>query len=201
LIKFIKKKYPHLPIVAIDGAVNQLMSMGIAPNLIIGDLDSIHSCFLNICEVIKTPDQNFSDFEKSSVELQKRGFLPAIVIGIDGGRLDHIFVNACILSQHFPTSVAIGLDFCMRTLKEGHSFFHRPVGTMVSILPFPSVKLTTFGFVWDMSNKKLTIPDQFSLSNVTKDVNWSVDIKLGCAIVIETISKSLFKTYCNHMIQ
>ncbi len=184
IIQWACQGYPDLPIIAIDGAANQLMAMNIKPHLVIGDLDSVRKSILTNCEIIETPDQNFSDFEKASVELTKKNLLPAIILGIEGGRLDHSLINVCILSTHFSTSVAIGDNFSMRILKEGESFFSHPIGTTLSIIPMPTVQLRTDGLVWDICDQLLTFPDQLSLSNMTKNKDWSIHVAFGCAALI-----------------
>ncbi len=187
IIQRLQQTHPHLPIVAIDGAANQLIAMGVIPHMVIGDLDSIHKNHLTRCEIFETPDQNFSDFEKASVQLRKRNLLPAIILGIEGGRFDHSLINLCILSTYFNTSIAIGDDFSITIIKEGKAFFSDPLGTTLSIIPMPTVQLSTCGLVWDMHHKLLRFPGQFSLSNVTKDIHWSTHIDFGCAALIRAM--------------
>ena len=49
---------------AIDGAYNFFETKNITPDLVTGDFDSIKTIPTTV-EVINTPDQNYTDFEKA----------------------------------------------------------------------------------------------------------------------------------------
>ncbi|WP_367605511.1 thiamine diphosphokinase [Legionella sp. W05-934-2] len=83
----------QLPVIAADGAANHLKKMRLSPEIIIGDLDSIHAALRNNHPVLFEPCQNSSDFQKSMHYLHQQNLLPAIIVGMNGGYLDHILNN------------------------------------------------------------------------------------------------------------
>ena len=69
----------------------------IIPDLISGDLDSIHSDVLNFfkdkCEVINTPDQNYTDFTKTVQLISAKNTVEVdyiVAFSEHSGRLDQI---------------------------------------------------------------------------------------------------------------
>ena len=69
----------------------------IIPDLITGDLDSIHSDVLNFykdkCEVINTPDENYTDFTKTVQLISAKNTVEVdyiVAFSEHSGRLDQI---------------------------------------------------------------------------------------------------------------
>ena len=60
-----------LPIIAADGAANKLAEMHIKPDMIIGDMDSVHRAHLENTPHLFDADQERSDFQKSLHYLQQ----------------------------------------------------------------------------------------------------------------------------------
>ena len=77
---------------AVDGAYNLMSNTSIVINGVIGDLDSIHSIPNNI-KVIKTSDQNFTDFEKAIHFLIQKNYTEVDVLGASGLEMDHFLGN------------------------------------------------------------------------------------------------------------
>ena len=92
-------------IVACDGGLTHCNRLGIIPNLLCGDLDSIDSDLLGalnseFTDVIQMQNQNKSDLSKTLSYLKDEGFSSIDVIGIEGGRLDHQFgVWSCLIES------------------------------------------------------------------------------------------------------
>lgn len=76
-------------IIALDGAANMLVRLGIIPNIILGDFDSFQEeeVFKDI-EKITLPDQDFTDFQKA-LHYAKQNATSIHVVCATGGRMDH----------------------------------------------------------------------------------------------------------------
>ena len=85
-----------LPLIAADGAANKLVKMQLTPEIIIGDLDSVNSDIRLQHSVLHKPCQNSSDFQKALDYLEVHQLLPTIIVGVSGGRIDHILNNVNI---------------------------------------------------------------------------------------------------------
>ena len=77
---------------AIDGAYNHFEKNNIVPDLVTGDFDSINTIPTTV-EVIKTPNQDYTDFEKALQILKHRGFSHIDVYGGSGKEHDHFLGN------------------------------------------------------------------------------------------------------------
>lgn len=85
-----------IPIIAVDGGANKLLSIGVKPDLVVGDLDSVNLDLRANLNTIYLPDQDYCDFSKAMAHLKTVKLLPSIVTGITGGAIDHILQNISI---------------------------------------------------------------------------------------------------------
>lgn len=110
-----------LPIIAVDGAANALMNM----DLIVGDLDSVREDLRLTYPSVHLPDQSKSDFEKALELLEARDLLPAIIVGINGGYIDHVVNNINIFMRTkclFYDPPIVGQ---VLSAQQEHHFFYR----------------------------------------------------------------------------
>lgn len=89
LHSLIKKGFFHL---CTDGAYDILKQMGITPDAVIGDMDSVEHMPTN-CRLISMPNQERNDSEKALEWLIQKGYSTVHINGFRGGRLDHELVN------------------------------------------------------------------------------------------------------------
>ncbi|MGL9776011.1 MAG: thiamine diphosphokinase [Wolbachia sp.] len=82
-----------IPIIAVDGGANRLLSIGVQPDLVMGDLDSVNPSLRASLNTICLPDQDYCDFSKAMARLKTMKLLPSIITGITGGAIDHILQN------------------------------------------------------------------------------------------------------------
>ncbi|MGL9758848.1 MAG: hypothetical protein ACR5LA_08640 [Wolbachia sp.] len=68
-----------IPVIAVDGGANRLLSIGIQPDLVIGDLDSINPNLRANLSIVYLPDQDYCDFSKAMAHLKTLKLLPSIV--------------------------------------------------------------------------------------------------------------------------
>ena len=84
-------------IIAADGGYDSLKKKGIAPHLLIGDLDSVEKLPEGI-EIIRFPvEKDDTDSFLAYREGVKRGFRDFEIYGGTGGREDHTFANLSLL--------------------------------------------------------------------------------------------------------
>ena len=85
-------------IICADGAANQIIKLNINPDFILGDIDSLHTDFINDkSNIIKLENQNLNDFQKALNWLKDRNYNTIDVIGMDGKRIDHTIGNFSII--------------------------------------------------------------------------------------------------------
>jgi len=86
-------------IIAVDGSANKLFDLEIIPDVIIGDLDSIHNIKNKNIELVKTPNQNKTDFRKTLEWCIEKNILNISIFGISGESEDHFLGNYYTLSD------------------------------------------------------------------------------------------------------
>lgn len=172
-----------LPLLAADGAANTLLKMGVKPNLIIGDLDSID---LTLCEDIPKlceNNQNFCDFEKAMAYLAKNNLLPCIILGINGGYLDHILNNINLFLGtnnicYAPPIIAFTMN--SKTIK----VLDIPVNTKISIIGIPDAEMSSTGLKWELNKYPLSFPGKTSCFNRVEQSPITLVNSKGSALVL-----------------
>lgn len=169
-----------VPIIAADGAANWIDA-----DYIVGDGDSFKSG-----KLIQIADQETTDFEKCIGFAKEKDLLPALVIGVSGGEIDHIMGNIQVLLKHaeksslffldpYPNGLKIGIP-----LEKGSFNFHVKPETTVSILPFGSCTLSTKGLEWELTDQVLTPDGLLAIRNRAKKVEAEFHVTQGKALVI-----------------
>ena len=80
-------------IIAVDGSANKLIDLGIIPDVIIGDFDSLQTKRIKNVKLIETPDQNKTDFRKTLDWCIEKNILNISIFGITGKSDDHFLAN------------------------------------------------------------------------------------------------------------
>lgn len=181
---------PHLPIIAADGAGSELIKMGIIPNLIVGDLDSIDKEILGAyTDIICIPDQNSTDFEKTLLIVRERNLFPCLIYGATGQESDHTLYNLNIMAEYSQHYKIIFHDSACDT-KEKYGIFVRDtligeldINSKISLLSFTSAIVSSEGLMWDLTNMQLS-PKVSSTRNAIKSSKFKITIHNGNALVI-----------------
>jgi len=168
----------ELPVIAVDGATNSLLRQGIRPELVVGDLDSVDLATRRDLSVVHLPDQSQSDFEKALAHLTKLHLMPAIVVGIGGGYIDHVINNVNIFLNSgciFYDPPIMGYVLRQNSI---HSF-SLPVQSKVSLMGIPFAVVSTCGLKWNLERTKLHFPGQNSCFNRTATEQFSIEVHEG----------------------
>ena len=87
----------HDLFIAVDGAALKAVRLGVMPNIVSGDFDSLDldaaRLALPDAEFLPTPDQNQTDLEKAFNIARDRGAVEITIVGAAGGRIDHTLGN------------------------------------------------------------------------------------------------------------
>lgn len=167
----------NLPVIAADGAANQLHALGIPPHIVIGDLDSVDpSLNLNSLHI---QDQSRCDFEKSMEYLEEEGLLPSIILGSSGGDLDHILNNVSIFMLNSQGNLLYAPPLYGAVFSTSQTQVMLPNPTKVSLLGLPQARVITQGLEWDLTGQKLYFPGFNSCLNRSKGTKVYVQVLEG----------------------
>ena len=101
-------------IICCDGSADKLEAMGLKPDLIIGDIDSLSESlqkkYKTITTVIDSQDTN--DLQKALSWLDSRDIESVTIIGADGKREDHSLCNILLLLEnHYQCKIFMITSF------------------------------------------------------------------------------------------
>jgi thiamine pyrophosphokinase len=192
-------------VVAADGGWEKAVSLGIRPDLLVGDGDSLpEGKFAELAAegvpIERSPvNKDESDAELAILAALLRGATHVTVVGALGGRrLDHALANVGLLALPDPMSADVELldeATRIRLLRapgaNGEAVTCRligPIGELVSLLPqgVPAVGVTTEGLLYPLRDETLPTGPARGLSNVSTATEASVTLRSGCLLVIET---------------
>lgn len=135
-------------LVAADGGANVAAAMGIVPDAVIGDLDSIRPdvrAGLPAGRVIAVAEQETTDFEKCLIRTEAPFRL---AVGFTGARADHALAVCNALVRH-PARLCLILSETDVTFVVPPRL-HLPLlpGTRVSLFPMGAVEAASSGLRW-----------------------------------------------------
>jgi len=184
-------------IICADGGSRHAKTLGLTPDLIIGDLDSVDPLALPKPgvlkpEVISYPtEKNSSDLElavEHAVELKPQEIL--IIGALGGSRVDHSLFNLMLLKRPLAAQIPARivdqhqeLLMIMDRLEiEGQS------GDYLSLFPLTAAVegVTTTGLKYPLDNETLQFASSLGLSNELLGARAYVSIARGILLVIKT---------------
>ncbi len=181
-------------IVAADGGANGARKLGITPDLIIGDLDSVTRAtrkFFSSTFVIRVVRQDNTDMEKA-LDYIVAGSLAheVMIIGATGRRIDHTLGNLAVLTNYMGRlrTIACGDGWHAFPVRSGEQV-HASVGTTVSLIPFGDCRgVTLKGLKYPLRNATVRAA-HIAVSNVVKHSPFTISLRQGkmLAIVLEEL--------------
>lgn len=176
-----------IPIIAADGACLRLEQIGIVPDYIVGDLDSLRESgrmdSFATSKIIEIPDQETNDFEKSLGFAMQNGWLSVLVVGFHGGELEHTLHNISVLKKFSPI-----MDLCLYELdryavytEESFELTTR-INEKISLIPFPTATVSTLGLEWPLDNEVLGLGFRESARNRATSSGIGVTIHSGALL-------------------
>jgi thiamine pyrophosphokinase len=192
-------------VIAADGGLVRARALGVVPNLLIGDMDSLAPALAadaeaeGIAILRARVDKDESDAELALLEAVRRGATRVTVLGAFGGpRLDHALANLWLLAHPRLAGIDIVLldagsraSLLTAPAADGSAVLRRlpgPVGSTVSLLPLggDATGITTAGLRYPLLDEPLITGPARGLSNVRTGTDASVTVRRGRLLVVET---------------
>lgn len=164
-------------ICAADSGLDVLISWGIEPDLVVGDMDSVSDPAIldRYPGTLRYPaDKDDTDTEIGIRELRARGFHQILLIGGGGGRLDHLLAIRALFEKpwgqdewltHRERVVRIAVPTSFRVPK-GCTVSVFPLSTGASGMASTGLKWPLEGLCWD--------PGEFGVSNRAVDAEVTI---------------------------
>lgn len=189
---------PEDVLIAVDGGLDHITSLGFKPNLIIGDLDSIN---LEALEEFRSQGVVIHQYprEKDQTDLEialgfalERKAKTIWVVAALGNRLDQTLANIFLLTKPQLAKIDIRLVdglrevFLIRSTKE----IHGHPGQRVSLLPLNGMAegVRTEGLKYPLNNETLYPEQTRGVSNEMISTSAGVSLQQGLLLCIHEFS-------------
>jgi thiamine pyrophosphokinase len=184
----------HDRLFATDGAAHRAVGLGLTPDVICGDFDSV---ILDVAraefvraEFVSMPDQEYTDLEKAIHLALERGATAITIIGAAGGRMDHTLSNfALLLRYHAATPIRIVDDisevWAVSGAEEasGEATFAAQPGDLISLLSLDgAAHVSISGVKWPLHDAALPIGTH-GISNVALSEQVRLAVRGGAILV------------------
>ena len=172
-------------IVCADGAANKIIKLGIEPDYILGDLDSIDSDNLKKYSknIIQLKNQEYNDLHKSLLWIKEKNIKKIDIIGIDGKRIDHTIGNFsiildCISFIDITIHTEYGTIYTINKERTFKNCYKKNISIFNSI---SRNKITTNGLKYELNNTYLK---KLYIGTLNKAIKNEIKIKAKDKILI-----------------
>jgi thiamine pyrophosphokinase len=191
--------------VAADGGWEKAGTLGLRPDLLVGDADSLPKArFAALASegvaIERSPAaKDESDTELALLAALRRGATQVTILGAMGGqRFDHALANVGLLALPDPAAAQVQLlDATTRVrlltapASDGgpaHADLAGEAGDLVSLLPLgePALGVATAGLLYPLADETLPAGPARGLSNVRSNPNAGVTVRRGHLLIVET---------------
>jgi thiamine pyrophosphokinase len=180
--------FPSVPLIAADGAALQLQNLSLVPAIIIGDMDTLrasgHSNTFADVPRLFVENQDKTDYEKCLDYCLAQELSAVLVCGIHGGEMEHSLNNWSITIRY--------AEYIHLCLYDGYRYglpLSAPAelptqpGDTISLIPQPSVRLTTEGLHWPLIREELRLGVREGARNRATATSIKLDIHEGSMLV------------------
>lgn len=181
---FVKEKISEYPfLIAVDAGANHCYKLGLRPDLIIGDFDSITPEVLQIFDSVPKKhyptDKDETDLELALNLISHPQTEEITVFCALGGRTDHTLGNLILLSR-YPGKLFIQSQSERLFVIQNHVEIQTKIGQTISLIPMngPAKGITTSGLKWQLTDGSFD-KNFIGISNLATDTTVNISVKKG----------------------
>lgn len=186
-------------IIAVDGGLKAVKELGLEPDVIVGDFDSVDPLVLeyyrsreHIVWDVRRPEKDETDTELAFLRAQAMGCTDLVILGATGGRIDHMLGNIHLLFPCLQKGIRASLfDGQNRIflLDGSYTFRRRELwGKYISFLPLTErvEGITLRGFKYPLTERDIEIGTSLCLSNELEEEEGTITFREGVLIAVES---------------
>ena len=175
-------------IVCADSGYDRALALGIVPDIIIGDMDSISADYTENDSIVYPTRKDYTDSELVIDYVIEKGADKIVMFGMIGTRFDHSFANISLLLKcRGRDAVIIDKNNIIQMLFDTVTVGGN-VGDTVSILPFSGdlEGVTTTGLEYPLYDSTVRIGTSLGVSNKMTGKVCTISLKKGIALIIRS---------------
>ena len=182
-------------VIAADSGIEHAHSLNLVASLLIGDLDSATTEAIERARSEGTViDEHSADKDETDLALALRAartarVTHATVLGVGGGRTDHLFANALLLAQDTYADLIIDARFGpdLLTVVRARTTLTGAPGDLVTLLAVGGTArgVTTSGLRWQLNSEQLEPGSSRGVSNEMIAAEAVIQIESGVLLTIQ----------------
>ena len=184
-------------VIAADGGLRALEAMGIRPDLLMGDLDSLGAHPLPDGVPLEQfpAEKDDTDTGIALAQGYAMGYREFALYGCAGGRVDHLLANfqsMCRYSKRGATIRLVAPQYDAYALTSGNMRLpHRPSGTTISIFCHgdQAEGVTLQGLYYPLDRYTLTCDHPLGVSNQHTESEATISVENGTLLIIQYLQK------------
>lgn len=180
-------------VICADGGLEKAEYLGLLPNVIVGDLDSVDEKTLKKYKdmginIIKySTEKDYTDMELAIKYAIEKDFKDITLVGATGTRLDHTMANIMLIEEYYKQGIKIKIVDNNNTIEIiiNEMNIKNKEGYFVSIIPISDVveKITLEGFKYSLTNRDVKRGSALCVSNQIISKSGKITIKGGIGLV------------------
>lgn len=181
-------------IICADGGLNYAFDIGLKPNLLLGDLDSVDKECLSFYEHIEimkyNPEKDYTDTELAIKIAIKKGYTNIILICATGTRLDHTGANIYLIEKYYNNNINIKIIDNNNIICgiRGKKIIYKSDVKFRNISLLPVTKEINIeylrGLKYTLDNKVVSRGSTLCISNEIIEEKVEINITVGFALLI-----------------
>jgi len=174
-------------VVAADGGARHIAMLGLRPDVIIGDMDSLSRAteWGDMMRIRYPSDKDKTDAELAVEYALALGCQQVTLVAAVGGRLDHTLGNVALVAR-YPGRVAIvNEEYTLVAVNQSERcVLHGSIGGTVSLIPYGSgeVLVRTHGLKYSLQNEPLVFATR-GVSNELSETEACICVSGGVMLV------------------
>ena len=183
-------------IVCCDGGIRHLCVLGLEPDLVVGDFDSVDHALLEQYKrkgvSIKTHPviKNETDTELAANASLALGAKQVILLGALGKRWDHSYANVMVLVKLAEMGIDATILHSHNQIKVSNKGFtlNAEPGQILSLLPLGDnvVIQSVKGLQYPICNQEMPLSAPYGISNIFMEKYVEIKVKTGWLMVVLT---------------